>query len=193
MNENVTPVTGNEVPDTLKTENGFSEPETVDMPEADSSETEATVAAPESEKPQPSYYQYNPQKDTYVEPEPPKSSGLAIAGMVCGIVALVLVCCLWPLGLILGITGLVLSIVALKKKQSKGMSVAGIVTSALGILLGAALGIFSIVFMSSVFEVYENTAYEQYFEYELYDNYDKYDFYNDYEGENFIFEDLKEL
>lgn len=174
MSENMTPETGNVIPETPNTETGFGETE--------------------SSKPQPSYYQYNPQNHTYVEPEQPKGSGLAIAGMVCGIVALVIVCCFWPFGIVLGIAGLILSIISLNKKQSKGMSVAGIVTSGLGILLGAALGILSVVFLTAVNEAYENPTYQEFLEYGLY--YDSYDEYYDYEyneKEDFLFEDHRAL
>lgn len=162
-------------------------------------ETGAVISeTPKSEtvNPQPSYYQYNPQNHTDVEPDSPKGSGFAIAGMVCGIVALVLVCCFWPLGVVLGIVGLILSIIGLRKKQSKGMSIAGIVTSGLGILLGIALGILSAVFMAAISEIYEDSAYQEYLEYELF--YDAYDsdlhYDNEYfEDEYFMYEKLREL
>ena len=59
-----------------------------------------------------------------------KSSGLSIASMVCGIVGLVLSCCVPYLPLILGIVGLVLGAISLRKQAGgKGMAVAGIVCS----------------------------------------------------------------
>lgn len=59
-----------------------------------------------------------------------KSSGLAIASMVCGIVGLVLSCCVPYLPLILGIVGLVLGVVSLRKQAGgKGMAIAGVVCS----------------------------------------------------------------
>lgn len=59
-----------------------------------------------------------------------KSSGLSIASMVCGIVGLVLSCCVPYLPLILGIVGLVLGAISLRKQAGgKGMAIAGIVCS----------------------------------------------------------------
>ena len=59
-----------------------------------------------------------------------KSSGLSIASMVCGIVGLVLSCCVPYLPLILGIVGLVLGAISLRKRAGgKGMAIAGIVCS----------------------------------------------------------------
>lgn len=197
MSENMIPETGNVVPEISKIENGFGEPEMIksSATEAELNSVNKTAdenvqtASLETVKPQPSYYQYNPQNHTYVEPEQPKGSGLAIAGMVCGIVALVSVCCLWPLSIVLGIVGLVLSIIGLCKKQSKGMSIAGIVTSGLGIFLGIVLGILSAIFMTAITEAYKET-YQDYLNYELfYDDY--YDEYYDYEY--FMSEKLGEL
>lgn len=64
--------------------------------------------------------------------EEKKGKGLAIAGMVLGIVSLLVSVCG---GGFIGIIGLILSIVALVKGQIKGMSIAGIVTSALAIII----------------------------------------------------------
>lgn len=59
-----------------------------------------------------------------------KSSGLSIASMVCGIVGLVLSCCVPYLPLILGIVGLVLGAISLRKQAGgKGMAIAGVVCS----------------------------------------------------------------
>lgn len=59
-----------------------------------------------------------------------KSVGLAVASMVCGIVGLVLSCCVPYLPIVLGIVGLVLGAVSLRKQAGgKGMAIAGIVCS----------------------------------------------------------------
>ena len=70
-----------------------------------------------------------------------KPKGLSIAGMVCGIVGLVLslATCTWIFGIILDVIGLILSGVALNnckqgKADGKGMAVAGLVTSIVGIV-----------------------------------------------------------
>lgn len=77
---------------------------------------------------------YNPSTPYYVQDTPneeKKSSGLSIASLVCGIVALV--CCF--LTIPLSITSIVLGIISLSKKNSgKGMAIGGIATSAVSII-----------------------------------------------------------
>lgn len=87
--------------------------------------------------------------------------------MVCGIVALVMICCLWPIAVILGIAGLALSIIALVKKQSKGMSIAGIITSGLALLFSIALVILSVAFVDIVSDVMSDPEFQKQMEYEL--------------------------
>ncbi len=89
-----------------------------------------------------------------------RSNGLAVAGMVCGIVAVVIA---WipfvaVLGLITAIVGLALSIPALaRSRQSgrRGFAIAGIVTSAIGILLGV-LGIVLTVAVVRALDRFDN-------------------------------------
>ncbi len=65
----------------------------------------------------------------------PERKGFAIASLVLGILSLVL-CCLYG-GLLFGIPGLILGIVSLVKHESKmGMAIAGIITSAFGLVYG---------------------------------------------------------
>lgn len=83
-----------------------------------------------------------------------KKSGLAIAGMVIGIIA-ILVGIVPFLGLILGIIAIIISIIAIKKKNgSKGMSITGIVTGAIAIITSiiatAILFIFPLFLMSGL-------------------------------------------
>lgn len=123
---------------------------------------------PELNNSQPSYYQYNPEmNNANTEPEQPQGKGLAIAGMVCGIAALVLICCFWPVAIVVGLAGLVLSVIALVKKQSKGMSIAGIITSALALLFSIALVVFSVVFVGTVSNVMNDPEFQSQMEYEL--------------------------
>ena len=80
-------------------------------------------------------YYYVPGNFNMPQPEKTGNAGLAIAGMVCGIVSIV-ICCLWGVSLLVAIPGLILSIVALAKKcKGKGMAVAGVICSSLGIIL----------------------------------------------------------
>jgi hypothetical protein len=74
-------------------------------------------------------------------------NGLAIAGMVVGIVSII-----FPIYTITAIVGLVLSLFALRRKDAngqplgRGMAIAGIITSAVGILVG----IISIILLVNV-------------------------------------------
>jgi len=69
------------------------------------------------------------------QPAEPGHGGLAVAGMICGIVALAVafIPCLWLLAILTAITGAVLSGIALgtagKAKRKKGVAVAGLVCS----------------------------------------------------------------
>lgn len=64
----------------------------------------------------------------------PERKGFAIASLVLGILSLVL-CCFY--GGFLGILGLIFGIVSLTKKESKmGLAIAGIITSAFGLIYG---------------------------------------------------------
>ncbi len=91
---------------------------------------------------------YNEQSyhnnDYYTQPAPPKkSSGLAIASMTCGIVSLI-ACCV-GLSLPLGALAILFAILSRRKGQPvPAMSVAGIVTGAIGLLMGILLYIFSL-------------------------------------------------
>lgn len=63
-----------------------------------------------------------------------KQSGLGIAGMIIGIISLLLSC--FVVGGFLGIIGLILSIVAIKQKDRKsGMSIAGVVLNTIAIVI----------------------------------------------------------
>lgn len=60
---------------------------------------------------------------------------LAIAGMVLGIISLVC-CCTGYIALVIGIVGFVLSLISLiQKKPGKGMAIAGIICSAIAIVM----------------------------------------------------------
>ena len=88
----------------------------------------------------------------YVQPvvaipaQPRKSSGMAIAGLIMGIFALVL--CWFPVvNWILGLLGLIFSIIGIAKKNggAKGAAIAGLILTILGVVLsvvvfGAILG-----------------------------------------------------
>lgn len=81
-----------------------------------------------------------------MQPQQPQGgSGMAIASMVCGIVAVVLGWCFYYVSVPLAIVGLILGAISLNKKTpGRGMAIAGLVLSiislALTILVFAVLG-----------------------------------------------------
>lgn len=75
------------------------------------------------------------QYPMYNDDQHQKNDGKAIASLVLGIVGLVLFCCC--AGIYCSIPGLVLGIVSKKNRpQNNGMAIAGIVLSAIGVLVG---------------------------------------------------------
>lgn len=95
------------------------------------------------------------------QPEAPKSAKdtMALVGMILGIVALAL-CCLNLLMLPVAIAGLVLSIIGVKSVRRKGMSIAGIICSALAFILCIVIfceGMSEVKKQSSVYnDIYED-------------------------------------
>lgn len=77
-----------------------------------------------------------------------RTSGLAIAGMVLGIVSIVLFFLAW-IGSVVGVVGLILSLVGLSKSKQMGgpgrdMAIAGVITRAAGIVIGVVVTIIAI-------------------------------------------------
>lgn len=73
-------------------------------------------------------------------PEPEEGPGYAIAGMVCGILSIVLCCCQIYISAALAVIGMIFSILVLKNgKPGKGMAIAGVVCSAIGIIIAVFL------------------------------------------------------
>lgn len=106
-------------------------------------------------------YSNNEPYNNYV-PEPEDGPGFSIAGMVCGILSIVLCCCNQYVSGILSIVGLVLSIMALKQhRPGRGMAIAGVVCSAIGLIIALILVIFSVYmlmnpdYMNGILSIYE--------------------------------------
>ena len=79
--------------------------------------------------------QYSQQGYTQQTAGSEGGSGLGIASMVLGIVALVFSCCLYYVSLPCALVGLILGAVSLaKKKPGKGMAIAGLVCSIISIV-----------------------------------------------------------
>lgn len=70
--------------------------------------------------------------------------GYAVASLVLGILSIVFCCC-WYLGLILGVVGLVLAIVAKKNGNDEGICKAGLVLSIIGVAISAVFMILGII------------------------------------------------
>jgi hypothetical protein len=101
--------------------------------------------------------------NSMMQPTPQKNSkdGLAIAGMVVGIVSVPCICFGW-VAIIIGIVGLILSILGLKSPNKKGMAIAGLICSIVGLIGGL---IVLIVAMLAVNEA-ANYAYRYNFDWD---------------------------
>jgi len=76
-----------------------------------------------------------PVNNAYNQPQQQGSQGMAIAGMVLGIISLVC-CCLGWIAAVLAVVSLVLSIISLvQHKPGKGMAICGIVCAAISLVL----------------------------------------------------------
>lgn len=81
-----------------------------------------------------------------------QGTGLGIASMVLGILSIVSICCssVVPfLPVILGIVSIVLGIVQIVKNDAKGMAIAGIICSVVGIIGYIALAAFGMYLLNS--------------------------------------------
>ena len=104
---------------------------------------------------QPVAQSYGQQPGGYGGPKPPNAQGLAVASMVLGIVSIFLLC-FWPIAVICAITGLSLGGVALSKinkgvvpPDGKGMAIAGVTCSLVGLAISVVVLVFVIVSSNS--------------------------------------------
>ena len=90
-------------------------------------------------------FNQNSENTNYVPNQLPKRpSGFATASLACGILSLTL-CCTGILGIPAGALSILFAVLSKRKGESlSGMSIAGIVTSAIGILLGVLAVVYSI-------------------------------------------------
>lgn len=103
---------------------------------------------------------YNQQYPMYNFQEKPK--GFAIASMILGIGSTLFSCCLWFFTLFTSIAGLVLGIISLKRNEDgKGMAIAGIVLSSIGIVLSIFIIILFIAGMAEGFS--DTNPYDYYY------------------------------
>lgn len=100
---------------------------------------------------QTSQYSSNYQDNTANIPYQPSApdrgaegtNGLQIAGLVCGILSIRACCCYGIPSIILGVAGLICSIIGNNQSKS-GVGVAGLVCSIVGLILGAISSVFYI-------------------------------------------------
>jgi len=93
------------------------------------------------------------QQPTYVQAPVQQGNGMAVAGMVLGIISIVTVC-LWPISVICAIVGLCLSAAGKSRSNTtntgSGMAVTGIVLSCIALALVVLLFIVGIGMMSNM-------------------------------------------
>ncbi|MBR2743695.1 MAG: DUF4190 domain-containing protein [Clostridia bacterium] len=99
---------------------------------------------------------------------PAGKNGVAVAGMVLGIVGLVFCFTGW-FAIICTILGLVLSIVGMKKAKEtgagKGMAIAGIVCSVIGLVISAIILIIALMAVKAITDAVNTTDYNQLYNY----------------------------
>lgn len=83
------------------------------------------------------------------------SNGLAVAALVVGIISLIGIFCFGIGGILFGLVAVVLGVLGMKKANAepgapqKGLAIGGIVTGALGLLIGIAFLLFFVVIGST--------------------------------------------
>ena len=116
---------------------------------------------PQQPTPQPAVPQPAPQPVAPQPTGPPQGNGLAVAGMVLGIIGLGLFC-LWPVAIPCAIVGLILSV--LGKKKSKitgtggGMATTGLVLSIIALALDILFMILALSGAYTAMSVFEQAA-----------------------------------
>lgn len=118
--------------------------------------------------PQPVYQQPVYQQAFYQPPAPVPGKGMGVAGMVLGIISLVL-CCGWYIAAPCALIGLILSIVSInttkKYGASNGCAIAGIICCSIGLLMAVLLALTVIGTYAGWFDEYINefSEYGQYY------------------------------
>ena len=116
------------------------------------------------------YYQNPNQNPYYTVPpqgQPPKkeSNPMAVTSMVLGIFSIIS-CCASPLAVLLGIGGIVLAILSKKGQPMSGFAIAGIILSALGLIISLAFFAYYLFVLSMMkdprYAAFFNEILEQY-------------------------------
>ncbi len=118
-------------------------------------------------------YQQNPYQQYSQYQQPRKAdNGMAIASLICGIVAVAIACCGWFITLPVSIVGLVLGILSIRRKTGgRTMAIIGIILCSFGILLGILGLISTIALLSDGNGILNNFFDEFYNELDLQDYY----------------------
>ncbi len=87
-----------------------------------------------------------------------KASGLQVAGLVCGILAICTSCCYGIFGIMFGIAGLICSIIG-NKNNKNGVGIAGLVCSIIGVILGVVILIYFIWIFMVIMEMGTDVGY----------------------------------
>lgn len=93
-----------------------------------------------------------------VAKQPKKNNSLAIVSLVLGIISIVLGCCGSWIAIILGIGGIVCSVLS-KKEGKTGMGTAGMICSIVGIVLAIVVLILAIVFSVAIIDEMDTLSY----------------------------------
>ena len=132
--------------------------------------------------PQQPYQQSPYQQQPYQQPIPPMQppmapvpppgpqggKGLAVASMVLGIISLVCFCW-WYISVVAAIIGLILGIVSLRgQKPGRGMAIAGIVTSAIGLVLMVIFLILAAAGLAILGSMSDAAGFEDFMDYYYY-------------------------
>lgn len=80
-----------------------------------------------------------------------KANGKQIAGLICGILGICTSCCYGVPGIILGVAGLICSVLG-NKESKNGVGIGGLVCSIIALILGVVMLIYYIVIIAALLE-----------------------------------------
>ena len=87
-----------------------------------------------------------------VDEAPVTTNGLQIAGLVCGILAIVSCWCYGIFGIVFGIAGMICAIIG-NKKGKTGVGTAALICSIIGLILGVIALIYFVIVLGAAFSM----------------------------------------